>query len=588
MAATEDHLDEQALIDFATNTAGDARLPAAAHLEACDDCRRRYEELYSAAGGATKVVDPLLGAQLGEYTVLEALSRGGMGAVYRGEQPMIGKKVAIKVLLPNAAEDPEQMHRLLAEARAVNAIRHPNIIDIFSFGTLPDGRHYFVMELLDGQPLDELQSVKRVFTPQETITILEQTMSALGAAHSAGVVHRDLKPANLFVTTLPDGLWHVTVLDFGLAKQLGASSHTSPNLIMGTPGFMAPEQIRGQAVTARTDLYAMGVVGWLLLTGKEPFAADSVVELMMRHLESQLPSLQKLAPSTPPGLVRIIEKLLEKAPGARPQSAMEVRAELQRLRTGPESLRSRATPLHPPVPETHADLTPVNLPTRVERREAKAEVRPSRARLVGALGLAGGLVLAFGAWNFLQPSGTHVTPVRPVTPEVEKPPVKTATPAVPEAPPVEKPPVKTATPAVPEAPVEKPPVKTAAPVVPAPVEKPPVKTTTPGVPEAPRAPPPAKTQTTTVSEAPRAPPPAKTQTTEAPRAPPPAKTQPSTAQVRQRLVSARESASKLRSESFRRTMLTELDDLEARLKKGASPRVLNDELNDVLAKYKGR
>ncbi len=542
LTVRDEHLDEQELIDLAMNTLdGDRRQAASAHLDRCEECREKYEQLHRDVGGSTKVVDLLLGQTLGEYKVLDALSRGGMGAVYRGEQPMIGKKVAIKVLLPNAAEDPDQMHRLLAEARAVNAIRHPNIIDIFSFGTMPDGRHYFVMELLDGQPLDEVLHQKRVFTPEEVIILLEQTMSALGAAHSAGVVHRDLKPANLFVTTLPDGAWHVTVLDFGLAKQLGASSHTSPNLVMGTPGFMAPEQIRGQQVTARTDLYAMGVVAWLLLTGKEPFAADSLVELMMRHLEAQLPSLQKLAPDAPPGLVRIIEKLLDKNPGARPQSAMEVRAELQRLRAMPEAARTRATPMA---------SAPLNEATRIVRQPEKPRAKPSlrapavpepvaepsppptqRNSVLLGVGIgAGTLLLAFVTWLALRP-GPQVQPETPVEP----PPIEQV---------VEKPidvkPVEVAKP--PPPPVEKPVEKVVAP--PPPVEKPKV------TPKAPAG--------------------------------------PTLASVKQRIVSARETAARVKDDKFRRMMNAELDDVASRLKQGDAPKELNDEVSDIVAKYKGR
>ncbi|MFT3711574.1 MAG: protein kinase [Archangium sp.] len=347
------HLEESEFIEFSHHLMSpEERQAAVRHLDSCTRCREVLAELHrdSDGSGSTKLTDPMLGRTLGEYRVEEALSRGGMGAVYRGVQPMIGKKVAIKVLLPEAADDPDQMDRLLAEARAVNAIRHPNIIDIFSFGSLPDGKHYFIMALLDGLPLNELQREKGKLTPGEVMTILEQSMSALGAAHAAGVIHRDLKPANLFVTTLPDHSWHVTVLDFGLAKRLGASSSTSPNLVMGTPGFMAPEQIRGQKLSHKVDLYAMGVVAWVLLTGQEPFTANSFVDLMVKHLEEPLPPLARLVPDCPPGLVTLIERLLAKRPDARPNSALEVQQELQRLRkdkdfAGRETMKQQPPPV---------------------------------------------------------------------------------------------------------------------------------------------------------------------------------------------------------------------------------------------------
>ncbi|MFO0595332.1 MAG: protein kinase [Myxococcaceae bacterium] len=331
----ETHLFESELVQYGQSLLSpeDAAV-AREHLDACAECRQRLEELHLDDGtGMTRLRDPLIGRTLGEYKVEDALARGGMGVVYRGVQPMIGKKVAIKVLIPET-NDQTTIDRLLEEARAVNAIRHPNIIDIFSFGSLPDGRHYFVMELLDGLSLDELQQQKGKLPADQVITVLEQTMSALGAAHQANVIHRDLKPANLFVSTLPDGSWHVTVLDFGLAKRLGSTNKTSTNLVMGTPGFMAPEQIRGKGAVPQTDLYAMGVVAWVLLTGREPYQAEGILDLMRAHVNEPLPSLALAAPRTPAGLVSLIEQMLAKDPAQRPASAMEVHARLRALRTG--------------------------------------------------------------------------------------------------------------------------------------------------------------------------------------------------------------------------------------------------------------
>ncbi|PZR07392.1 MAG: serine/threonine protein kinase [Archangium gephyra] len=569
LAVRETHLEESELIDFSMNTMEpDDRVAAVQHLDSCSRCREVLSELHRDIGGSTRLADPLLGRMLGEYLVSEALSRGGMGAVYRGEQPVIGKKVAIKVLLPDAAEDPEQMNRLLEEARAVNAIRHPNIIDIFSFGSLPDGKHYFIMELLDGLPLNELLAEKGRLTPGEVVIVLDQTMSALGAAHSAGVIHRDLKPANLFVTTLPDHSWHITVLDFGLAKRLGASSSTSPNLVMGTPGFMAPEQIRGQTITPRTDLYAMGVVAWLLLTGEEPYNADSIVDLMMRHLEDPLPDLSRLAPETPPALVQLISRLLSKRPDQRPASAMEVRAELQRLRKTMEGRETVKTPgpmveldalLKPharqelrTVPErgavardapTAIGQRPVKSaePTRVVARPPAAQRRSSKPKLGGeplapaptsgrntgllvGAGLGALSLLAFGTWQLFKP-----TPLPPPEP-VDEPEV-----VVPTKPPVEVTP-----------PVVEPPK----PDGPLPVEV--VKPTEDVKPKVPRAP-----------------------------------TGPTLASVQRKLGNARSTAEKMPNQAVRRMMDLDLDRLEARLKKGESPREISAELQDVLDKYGG-
>ena len=355
----ETHIDEQELVDLALNNlSADDEDSVRGHLNTCPACRERLKALHLEDGmGATKVRDPMVGQMLGEYRVEAALARGGMGVVYRGVQPMIGKRVAIKVLAPEL-DDEGGINRLLDEARAVNAIRHPNIIDIFSFGSLPDGRHYFVMELLDGQSLEDLINTRRTLSADEVMTVLEQSCSALGAAHAAGVVHRDLKPANLFLGVLADQSWHVTVLDFGLAKRLGNTRKTATNVVMGTPGYMAPEQIRAKPITAATDLYALGVVAWVLLTGSEPFQAEGIMDLLRAHIEAPLPSLRERAPDAPAGLVSLIERMLAKRPEDRPASALEVRSEVQRIRSG-----GRAQGPLVRRPARKANLVPAGMPS---------------------------------------------------------------------------------------------------------------------------------------------------------------------------------------------------------------------------------
>lgn len=330
----DEHLDEATLRAYAAKKLPPAeRLLAIRHLDRCEACARALEG------------DPLVGTMLGEYRVLAPLSRGGMSAIYRGEQPTIGKQVAIKVLLPHVLGDPEQLRRLLGEARAVNAIHHPNIIDIFSFGSLPDGGQYFVMELLEGQSAMAWVEEKGRFNAGEVLTVLEQTMAALAAAHARNVLHRDLKPSNLFITTLADQSWHVTVLDFGLAKQLGGTNATNPDLVVGTPGYMAPEQIRGEPLTAACDLYAMGCVAWALLTAEEAFEFETAQDLMYKHLEESHPPLSEAAPDCPPELAGLVHRLLEKDPKKRPASAREVLSELARLRVDLRGVETMKLPV---------------------------------------------------------------------------------------------------------------------------------------------------------------------------------------------------------------------------------------------------
>ena len=204
---------------------------------------------------------PLTGQKLGDYVVGTILGSGGMGEVYEGEQPVIGKKVAIKVLKESVAQDKVNVQRMLSEARAVASIRHRSICDVFNFGTLDDGRPYLVMEYLDGEPLDLILRKRLALAPLEAVELLEEICSALAAAHARNIVHRDLKPGNVFVLTdAATKTRYVKLLDFGLAKDHlktlgGGAPATMDGFVVGTPDYIAPEQARGLQVTPKTDLY---------------------------------------------------------------------------------------------------------------------------------------------------------------------------------------------------------------------------------------------------------------------------------------------------------------------------------------------
>ncbi len=373
--AMGEHPDESALLDFSAGVLGVAAADAVVvHLDTCSRCRQMLSSLTRSSPEAldaddddkpdtqaTRVgIDLLVGQMLGEYRVLERINQGGMGVLYRGEQPVIGKAVAIKVLLPEVAADPNLVHRLLGEARAVNSIRHPNIIDIFSLGQLPDGRHYMVMELLEGQSLAEMLRERGRLTPAEVQTVLEQALGALQAAHAAGVIHRDLKPENIFANPRADG-WRITLLDFGLAKQRGSMSQlTAPNLVLGTPGYMAPEQIRGLEVTPAIDVYAMGIVAWSLLTGREPYSGGSIVEVMKRHLDAPVPMVRGHVPGVPAALESLVVRMMAKDPASRP-SAEEARKIVVRLRNDARRFVQSAEVTQLVSPQTEpAGLKPVS------------------------------------------------------------------------------------------------------------------------------------------------------------------------------------------------------------------------------------
>ncbi len=271
------------------------------------------DEAYSPA------VDPLIGARVGEYEILEPIGEGGMGVVYRGVHPVIKKRVAVKILKPQIAAEAVQVRRLLTEAEAVNAIRHRGIIDIFSMGTLPDGRPYVVMELLDGEALDLwLQKLPggRVSLPM-AVELLLGMCGPLAAAHRANVIHRDLKPSNIFVCTQSDGTRFVKLLDFGLAKRAvaidGSSRQTSQATVAGTPDYMAPEQARGLDVSPRSDLYSLGVIAFELLTGKVPFTGATPMDVMVAHVSAAPVEPSALEPLLPGALNQLVLRLLSRS-----------------------------------------------------------------------------------------------------------------------------------------------------------------------------------------------------------------------------------------------------------------------------------
>jgi len=333
--------------------------------------------------------DPMIGAHIGDYVVEERIGAGGMGIVYRAKQVLIGKKVAIKVLSPHLASHPEAVERLLAEARMVSTIQHHGIIDIYGFGELPDGRQYMVMECLKGTPLDTYLARYGRLEPSDALSILDEVLSALGAAHAAGVIHRDLKPNNIFIVQQADGARYVKLLDFGIAKALEPSEdspHTVSGVLLGTPEYMAPEQVRSKPVSPRTDLYSVGCVAFKLLTGQLPFTGDRVQVLLAQAHETP-PRPSQLVPGLPPGIDRLISWLMAKDPAERPGSADEARRAIAELR------KSWGESLHfvsaPPTPsEKTVSLTPTPMPPLPKRRRRWPWAAGSGVGLAAAVALA--------------------------------------------------------------------------------------------------------------------------------------------------------------------------------------------------------
>jgi eukaryotic-like serine/threonine-protein kinase len=271
----------------------------------------------------TSTLEP--GMMVGDYRVTHKLGEGGMGVVYAAVEPFIGKRVAIKVLNAQASAREDLIRRFKEEARAVNKIGHENIIDIFALSQLPDGRHYFIMELLDGESLTQrLRRGPMDFS--ELRRLLGQICGALEAAHHAGVIHRDLKPDNIWVATRPRSASSIKLLDFGIAKlaDIASSAATQSGVPMGTPLYMPPEQAMGRPIDHRADLYALGVVLYQIFAGTLPFLGATHHEIVLKHAtETPLPP-SRHRPILPEGMEEIILACLEKDPSRRPVSAADL------------------------------------------------------------------------------------------------------------------------------------------------------------------------------------------------------------------------------------------------------------------------
>jgi serine/threonine protein kinase len=281
------------------------------------------------------------GTLVGEYEILDRIGEGGMGTVYSAVHPIIGKKVAIKVLAGRLANNKNAIRRFVLEARAVNDIRHPGLVDIFSFGQLTDGRHYYVMEYLAGQNLGDVLRERILLPPSEAIPIFSEVGNILVAVHAKGIVHRDLKPENILLLSSPlPGGQRTKLVDFGLAKLVeGVPAHlsdggprTAAGVNVGTPHYMSPEQCRGLKIDARSDLYSLGILLYETLTGRLPFDGPTPLDIWQAHVEKPPQPPCELCPdSISPALNGVIMRLLAKQPEHRMQSATEFCAALKNL-----------------------------------------------------------------------------------------------------------------------------------------------------------------------------------------------------------------------------------------------------------------
>jgi serine/threonine-protein kinase len=293
-------------------------------------------QTYSAVFG-----DELLpGLDLGGYIIHSKIGEGGMGIVYHAVQPVQRKRVAIKVLGPAFSRDAAMVARFEQEAQMISGINHPNIVEIYKLGMLVDGRKYIIMELLEGEPLTA--RIDRAPIPAlEAMEIIDAVCDALIAVHARGIVHRDLKSDNVFLANI-GGVMRPKLLDFGLAKQSGASAasssgpRTMTGMVVGTPQYVSPDQIRGEPASPATDTYSLGILSFKILVGKVPWDGAQM-QLLAHHLQTPPPLASDLVPTIPAGLATLVQRMMAKRPNERP-TLPELRAAFANIRAGGSGL----------------------------------------------------------------------------------------------------------------------------------------------------------------------------------------------------------------------------------------------------------
>jgi serine/threonine-protein kinase len=351
----------------------------------------------------------VVGAVIGNYQLVRKLGKGGMGAVYLGEHQLLGRRAAIKVLLPELSARPDIVKRFFNEARAVTSISDPGIVQVFDFGYHSDGSAFIVMEYLDGEPLDRRLARLGRLPVHETMRLARQLAISLAAAHAQGIVHRDLKPENVFL--VPDAEVasgeRSKILDFGIAKlsdEHPGKLKTHTGTLMGTPTYMSPEQCRGLGdVDHRSDIYSLGCVLFHLLTGRPPFEGEAPGDIMAAHIREPAPPPSSRAPEIPPGVDALVLRCLAKAPADRFQSMGELTAAVAAM---PPQLSVGTAEAHPmPMPA---------LPTTVRMPASGTPVPP------GAL--APGAGRAPPTSTTLGASSGQLTAARTPLPETSVPP----------------------------------------------------------------------------------------------------------------------------------------------------------------------
>jgi serine/threonine-protein kinase len=394
-------------------------------------CPRDGQRLPPPPGGTQELYDPLVGSTIdGRYVVEALLGQGGMGFVYAARHAIIDKRVAIKVLRKEAAQDEASAQRFIAEAKAASKIGHQNIVDITDFGVLQHGHAYFVMEFLDGPILSKLSGSGLYLEPKRAIGIAIQIARGLHAAHQKGIIHRDLKPENIFVLERDGQNDVVKIVDFGIAKDTRSSRKlTQVGMVLGTPEYMSPEQATGQPTDHRVDMYALGCILYEMLIGEVPFKGENSNKTLTKHVfESVTPPSQRRPDlEIPPALEAVVLRTLEKKPNDRYGDMKELMSELERVDGELRSALAVATPTPTPTPlASPPSPPPEDAHPDTEQNEVVAVPR-SRSGLYLALGVAavalaiGVMALTGGKKKPPPPLPAVATPEPPKAPEPAPP-----------------------------------------------------------------------------------------------------------------------------------------------------------------------
>ena len=309
----------------------------------------------------------LAGSRLGKYEIQAELGRGGMGVVYLGRDPLLERKVAIKVLAPHLVWEEGFVERFLREARSAAKIKHPNIVTIYDVGQ--EGEYfYFVMEYLEGRTLTEIIRQRGPLPAEEVLSILRPLADALDQAHEQGLVHRDIKPANIVVG--PSG--HVTLTDFGIARAAQEARLTSTGTIMGTPEYMSPEQAWGEEVDCRTDLYSLAVVAYEMLSGKAPFSGTTPHAVLYKQIHEPPPSIQQARPDLLAGVGTVLDKALAKERDKRYPTAQGFVSALEQALAGEKV----APPAEAATQVSKRERAPAEAAIQMSTRESVPAARP--------------------------------------------------------------------------------------------------------------------------------------------------------------------------------------------------------------------